>query len=322
MKHTTAKKIYIGFGILLACILCVFGYFLFPYTLPAVSGEMVVIAHRGVHQTFPLDGLENDTCTAAIIHTPTHEYLENTLPSIGKAFEDGADMVEIDIHPTMDGKLAVFHDWTIDCRTEGKGVTHEQTMAYLKTLDIGYGYTADGGKTYPLRGKGVGMMPTLEEVLDAFPGKKFAVNQKDTFDRTTDLLAQVLEKYPITTRENIYYYTSAEQYERLRGRVPEAKKDMPTRGEMKKCIPGYLGMLFTGAVSESCKKDPMGIPARYLKFTPGWPNLFLMRTHQAGVRFYAVDVDTEEEYVLVKGLPIEGITTNRIEVIGKLIKNK
>jgi len=29
-------------------------------------------------------------------------------------------------------------------------------------LDIGYGDTADGGKSWPFRGKGVGMMPSLE----------------------------------------------------------------------------------------------------------------------------------------------------------------
>jgi glycerophosphoryl diester phosphodiesterase len=42
-------------------------------------------------------------------------------------------------------------------------------MTSLKKLDIGYGYTADGGKTYPFRGKAIGLMPTLTEVLQAFP---------------------------------------------------------------------------------------------------------------------------------------------------------
>ncbi len=27
-------------------------------------------------------------------------------------------------------------------------------MSELKTLDIGYGYTADGGKSFPFRGQG------------------------------------------------------------------------------------------------------------------------------------------------------------------------
>ena len=32
-------------------------------------------------------------------------------------------MIEIDVHPTTDGQFAVFHDWTLDCRTNGAGVT-------------------------------------------------------------------------------------------------------------------------------------------------------------------------------------------------------
>ncbi|MFN7161101.1 MAG: glycerophosphodiester phosphodiesterase family protein [Candidatus Gracilibacteria bacterium] len=315
LSRSILKKIYIAFGTLLGILLCLLGYLLFPYTLPAASGEFTLIAHRGVHQTFPLDGLENDTCTASIMNTPTHEYLENTIPSIRKAFESGANIVEIDIHPTTDNRLAVFHDWTIDCRTNGKGVTREQSMEYLKTLDIGYGYTADGGKTFPMRGKGIGMMPTIEEVLDAFPGKKFAVNQKDTFDRTTDLLASVLEKYPVNTRENIYYYTATKQYELLKAKTPEVKKDMPTRGEEKACIPEYLGMLFTGKVTENCRRYIMGIPARYLIYAPGWPNLFLMRARQADLKVYIIDVDSREEYEYLRSLPIDGITTNKIELM-------
>jgi glycerophosphoryl diester phosphodiesterase len=71
------------------------------------------------------------------------------------AFNKGADMVEFDVQPTTDGQFAVFHDWTLNCRTNGAGVTRDHTMKELKALDVGYGYTADGGKTYPFRGKGV-----------------------------------------------------------------------------------------------------------------------------------------------------------------------
>lgn len=72
----------------------------------------------------------------------------------------------------------MLHDWTLDCRSNGTGVTREHGLAELKSLDIGYGHTADGGKTFPLRGKGIGMMPTLDEVLARFPGKRFLINIK------------------------------------------------------------------------------------------------------------------------------------------------
>lgn len=86
--------------------------------------------------------------------------------------------MEFDVHPTKDGQFAVFHDWTLECRTDVEGVTRDHTMEELKQLDIGYGYTADGGKTYPFRGKGVGLMPTLDEVLVAFPKQSFLIHIK------------------------------------------------------------------------------------------------------------------------------------------------
>ena len=50
-----------------------------------------VLAHRGVHQTFSAVGIDAHTCTAARIDPPTHDLLENTLPSMQAAFEAGAD---------------------------------------------------------------------------------------------------------------------------------------------------------------------------------------------------------------------------------------
>jgi len=87
------------------------------------------------------------------IDPPTHEFIENTIPSIQAAVEAGADIIELDIKLTTDGEIVVFHDETLDCRTDGTGKTHHQNLAYLRGLDIGYGYTSDGGKTYPFRGQ-------------------------------------------------------------------------------------------------------------------------------------------------------------------------
>jgi len=110
------------------------------------DGKPVLLAHRGIAQRFDERELKNDTCTAARMLPSSHEYLENTISSMRAGFAAGADIVELDVHPTTDGEFAVFHDWTLDCRTDGQGVTREHSMAYLKKLDIGHGYTADGGK--------------------------------------------------------------------------------------------------------------------------------------------------------------------------------
>src|SRR5436190_7655208 len=64
-------------------------------------GRPMLLAHRGLAQTFDVAGVQADTCTASRIHPPEHPYLENTLASMAAAFAAGADVVELDIHLTL-----------------------------------------------------------------------------------------------------------------------------------------------------------------------------------------------------------------------------
>ena len=64
---------------------------------------------------------------------------------------------QLDVQLTKDNQLAVFHDYDLSMRTNGTGAFSDWNMADLKKLDIGYGYTADNGQTYPFRGQGVGL---------------------------------------------------------------------------------------------------------------------------------------------------------------------
>jgi len=160
----TALK-YVGRGFLALIAALVIALTLNASYWSSYRAPTTLVAHRGLAQTYHREDLDNETCTATRIYPPQHPYLENTIASMQAAFDAGADIVEFDVHPTTDGAFAVFHDWTVDCRTQGKGVTRTHTLAELKALDIGYGYTADGGKTFPFRGRGVGLMPSLDEVL-------------------------------------------------------------------------------------------------------------------------------------------------------------
>lgn len=191
--------------------------------IEAPVGDPVLLAHRGISQRYHTEGLERDTCTATRIVTPTHAYLENTIASMQASFAAGADIVELDVHPTTDGQFAVFHDWTIDCRTDGQGVTREKSMAELKRLDIGYGYTADGGKTFPFRGKFVGMMPTLDEVLATFPGRRFLINVKSNDPKEGELLAQALKRLVPNERDHLMVYGGDRPIAAFRQLMPEIK---------------------------------------------------------------------------------------------------
>lgn len=296
---------------------------------PPENAELALIAHRGVHQTYNRDDLDNDTCTAERIDTPRHGLLENTLPSMRAAFAAGADIVELDVHPTTDGHFAVMHDWTLDCRTEGTGETRAHTMADLRTLDIGYGYTADDGQTYPFRGTGIGSMPELEEILVAMPDRNFLVNFKSREAREGDMLAALLTKHP-EWRGAIWGAYGGDEPTYRAADLIEGLHVWSRRG-LVDCLGQYLALGWTGFVPDACRNTQVMIPINIAPWLWGWPNLLQARLHEAGSRIILLGpygagdpgtagIDDLDTLALVPpgfgGL----IWTNRIEVIGPAAK--
>lgn len=293
------------------------------------AGDFMILAHRGVHQTYSREGLTRSSCTATRIPAPTHDFLENTLPSMREAFRLGADAVEIDIHPTADGEFAVFHDWTIDCRTEGKGVTREQTMAYLRTLDLGYGYTADGGKTFPLRGKGVGMMPTLGEVLAEFPDKAFQLNIKSNDPAEADKLFAYLSARPYARPERLTVFGGDRPVTRLRAHFPRMR--MSSKRQLKKCLGNYLLTGWTGHVPKACHNAVLAAPTQMGWVLWGWPNRFLQRMEAvnsevwlgSGVKGMVLSLEGVDDADAAASIPDNwrgGVQTDRIEVVGPVLR--
>lgn len=259
------------------------------------------MAHRGVHQTFDVEAVDNSTNTAAIIHKPTHNYLENTIASIQAAFDCGAEVVELDIMLTKDEQLAVFHDAELEYRTNGKGKISDYTMEDLKQLDIGYGYTADGGVTFPFRGNGVGLMPELTEVLEAFPNKRLLIHIKDSDIKTAQILSQKLAQTDSHSNEYLYIYGSEDSISYIMEHNPSYKTF--SREYLKKGLIQYELLGWTGYVPESMKNKILLLPSEYAPLLWGFPGKFLERMEGAetivvlsfGDGSPADGFDTEEE---------------------------
>ena len=62
---------------------------------------------------------------------------ENTRRAIEMCVEDGLEWVEVDVRLTKDGRHVIFHDGSLDAKTDGKGTIKEHTLAELKQLDAG-----------------------------------------------------------------------------------------------------------------------------------------------------------------------------------------
>lgn len=119
------------------------------------------------------------------------EIPENTLESFRRGVDDGAAIVETDLHSTRDGALVLLHDDDVDRTTDGAGPIRTLTLAEAKQLDAGHRFGADAG--FPWRERGV-RIPTLEEAFAALPGVRFNIEIKEvlpgTVERTLETIAR------------------------------------------------------------------------------------------------------------------------------------
>lgn len=290
---------------------------------PAPDHRWSWLAHRGVAQSFPLDGIENDTCTATRIRPVQHPFLENTLLSMREAFRRGAAVVELDLHRSRDGVLVVFHDATLDCRTDGHGAPEAHTVAELRALDVGFGYSADGGRTFPLWGTGVGLLPTLDEVLDAFPDRALLLHLKTNDPGDGDLLADALALRPDTLTRR-FVYGGEQPVARVRARLPMVRSF--DKAQEKACGLAYLLGGWTGHIPVACRQTMILVPIDLAPLLWGWPRRFEARMASVGTPVVLVGPRTASGWISGIDAP-EGrdavpddfggwVWTNRIDVVG------
>ena len=117
---------------------------------------------------------------------------ENTLPAFQRAAALGADAFEFDVRLTADGAVIVHHDATLGRTTDLTGRIATRTLAQLRVADAGYRFTRDQGAAFPFRGQRVGV-PTLVEVLDAFPRTPVLVELKEVAgqERVRDVILRL-----------------------------------------------------------------------------------------------------------------------------------
>lgn len=148
-----------------------------PFFTQGTTPRPLVIAHRGGAGLWP----------------------ENTLYAFEHAAELGVDCLELDVRSTSDGVLVVMHDAGVERTTDGAGRVNSMTLAELKGLDAGYDWTPDGGRSFPMRGRGI-TVPTLEEVFTALPRMRFIMEPKQDAPSITRPLCRMIEEHAMTDR--------------------------------------------------------------------------------------------------------------------------
>lgn len=99
---------------------------------------------------------------------------ENTLYAFEQAIKLGYRYLETDVHASRDGVVFAFHDEALDRVTDHRGRIAEHDAATLRTARVA----------------GIDPIPTLDEVLDAFPEARLNIDIKA--DAAVDPLVRTL----------------------------------------------------------------------------------------------------------------------------------
>jgi glycerophosphoryl diester phosphodiesterase len=231
---------------------------------------------------------------------------ENTLPAFERALADGANSLEIDVHPTADGHFVVAHD------PDG------QRMAGVAE-HIG-GSTLDQVKRWNVA-TGVGRtdldhhtVPTLSETLEAFPDVPLSIDLKPDEPDAVPPLLEVVARHSAEDRVTLASFsTRVVQRMRVLG--------YPGRTTLSKLEVGLLRFLPLAIARRFVAGDSAHIPVEHSGIRLDAPR-FIARCRALGLRvdYWVVDDPEEARRLLDRGAT--GIMSDDPALIAPVFKDR
>ena len=235
-------------------------------------GIPLVIAHRGASAYRP----------------------ENTLSAFALAIEQGADMIEIDLHRTLDDETVVAHSEDL-ARLGGVGEIAGNCATAIRSLDAGDGQ----------------VVPTLDEVLDQF-GSRIAFNLEFKSGSNADYAGieeavfAAVESRGLTS-STLFSSFSDRILERLRARSARAR----------------IALLVYPATAERGIERALKLRAEALNPWFELVNSDLVRTaHEAGLAVGTFTVNTLDDMRRMLDLGVDGIFTNHPDRLRSLLDER
>ncbi len=243
-------------------------------------GRARMIANGGIAQDY-VPGAHVLPCPAQAILPPLHPIFEDTVRGVLTAHRMGADFVAIDLVRTADGALVLFPQTDLGCRTEASGPVSAHTLADLRKLDLGYGYSADHGASFPLRGRGRGLIATLDELLYADPRVALVYRFPGNDPAAIDLAIRVLRAHghdPVALGEGFIGSTAVT--DAAKRAFPRVWTLVPDRATG--CVSSYRWLGWSGIVPTACRGTGAIVPLESTLTLWGWPARFEQRIEPGG----------------------------------------
>ena len=255
---------------------------------------MLVIAHRGGAALWP----------------------ENTLYAFEHARDLGVDVLEMDVQVTSDGVLVVLHDAALDRTTNGSGPVNKLSLNELKKLDAAFRFSPDGGRSFPLRGRGINV-PTLQEVFRALPGMRFNIEPKQAQPSLVKPLCRMIRESGLQKQVMIGSF-SAQVLAEFREECPEVATS---------ASPIEVGALLTASTAGANEQQrALAAKAVQVPESIGGRSVltreFIEAAHARNLQVHAWTINDEESMTRLIELGVDGIMTDYPNRLIALLKAK
>ncbi len=241
---------------------------------------------------------------------------ENTLDAFRRAVEAGAGGLELDVHLTRDGHVVVIHDPSVDRTTGGTGAVASMTLEGLRGMDAGYGFSPDGGRTYPYRGRGLGV-PTLAEVLEELPEVAVNIDIKEIQRGEEAAVLEVLREAGAEGRALVV----SKLYPVVR-RVRELSGGRVATGASRREIAVFYlmsALRLEGLLSPDY--DALQVPVYYGELALV-TRRFVEAAHARGVRVDAWTVNDPDEMHRLLDLGVDVVMTDLPETLARVLAER
>lgn len=224
---------------------------------------------------------------------------ENTLSAFGRAVDAGYVYLETDVHLTADGVLIAFHDDELDRVTDRSGRVDALPWAQLRQARVA----------------GVERIPTLAEVLEAFPDVRINVDPKT--DDTVEPLVRTLRETYAVDRVLIGSFDQRRLL-RVRRLLPGVATSMgpwEVRA-LKLAAEGFLPRALVPTWA-GCAQVPETHEGRRIV-----DRAFVRTAHARGLQVHVWTVNEAADMHRLLNFGVDGIITDAIEVLREVLAER
>ncbi|MFB6257528.1 MAG: glycerophosphodiester phosphodiesterase family protein [Flavobacteriales bacterium] len=245
-----------------------------PYAPKGDRRPPLVVAHRGASAAAP----------------------ENTIPAVEKAWELGADAVEVDVRVTKDDRIVAIHDRRTGRTTGVDRAVRKLPYDRLAEMDAGSWFGAEFKGT---------RIPLLDSLMDHIPPDKELFIEVKSGPRTVGLLEGMLAQREVIPRFSIISFDR-----RVLGKAKERMPLIPTYWVRPKI--SSLGKLIEKAQASHLN----GLNLHQKNFKDGGK---VDRIRKAGLHVLSWTVNDRERARELQDMGVGSITTDKPSVIQRAL---